>query len=925
MASKDDVKFLAIMRVADKLTVSTYTHAKVKADERSKYTDISKKVVSSPSWVTDVGRNSRHALDFEALKLHFMLDAGEFVYFAVTVRDYPLRVAHVMLNDLQAQFTATYVVAALALKAEHTLGSDCVKMLGSVASKYEDVTQVDKLAKVKAQVEGVKDTMKDSINIALNNTEKMDTLSQKAADLADSASVFKKGATDMRRQMWWKNAKVSLAIALSMIMAILVLLYALGIFDHIGQSAKSTYAHTKKDKEDSPKYVDMLSKVLRAPTWKQQVTPNSRHTLDCDPNKFHFTMDNDEMVYCAITAADYPIRLAFKLITAVQEEVSGKHGTKLAQAKENGLDCGKSLGVIATMYDDRTKVDKVSEVMAQVDAVKSTMQDNIQVVLSNTEKMELVEQKSNDLNEQAKVFRNAGKSLARTMWWKNVKMMIAIGLLVVLVIISENKGDTLQVAPVYYEYGNALLSYAEATASVFGKDTVKTDEGEEEDENDLEVAWEMLEVSRVLLAKHEGEDPRIDTELARVYVRLGDLSMESDLFSQARSDYERAIALHQKHLVPLQTDTTPLADIYCCLAITCIYEYAKQPEIDEDGGDLVDETKEDDAAPPTMTQAELELAGVKYYVQAGLVMVDNIYRQSEKCSSVVQAFVQAHIPPPRVKTPSSKGKAKAKVDRVEDLVLQYNNGEYDQMRKQFLAAVTAGRPDLNPTSDDDMRQLEPEEKQVLDYLEIYTEVKEKVMELLDKWMRTLLLVDVADQLDVTALINVVFTWGVFPVQAEAAAAAQALKYAVQLFHHQSTTPLVALWIVGGVLALRCHPTAAVRANSTLALAQCLLEAPLSSSSSSSGTCHRLDPETWSLVLRFGCQSERGVDVPTLFLLQALTWHMSVHYEVALELLRNVVQVVSVSCDQPWIQSTVQAIIAQYPDVALLQPPPPSSE
>ncbi|RHY33476.1 hypothetical protein DYB32_001633 [Aphanomyces invadans] len=196
-----------------------------------------------------------------------------------------------------------------------------------------------------------------------------------------------------------------------------------------------SYAHTKKDKEDAPKYIDMLSKVLRAPTWKQQVTSNSRHTLDCDPNKFHFTMDNDEIVYCAITAADYPIRLAFKLITAVQEEIGGKQAAKVAQAKENGLDCGKSLGVIATMYDDRTKVDKVSEVMAQVDAVKSTMQDNIQVVLSNTEKMELVEQKSNDLNEQAKVFRNAGKSLARTMWWKNVKMMIAIGLLVVLVII----------------------------------------------------------------------------------------------------------------------------------------------------------------------------------------------------------------------------------------------------------------------------------------------------------------------------------------------------------------------------------------------------------------------------------------------------------------------------------------------------------
>ncbi|RHY33455.1 hypothetical protein DYB32_001634 [Aphanomyces invadans] len=222
------------------MTVTTYTHAKVKAEERTKYTDISKKVVASPSWDADVGHNSRHALDFDALKLHFMLDAGDFVYFAVTIRDYPIRVAHLMLNDLQAEFSASYLASALALKKEHTLGSDCVKMLGSIASKYEDVTQVDKVAKVKAQVEAVKDTMKDSINIALNSTEKLDTLSQKAADLADSASVFKKGATDMRRQMWWKNAKVSLAIALSMILAILVLLYALGIFDHIGQAAKST-------------------------------------------------------------------------------------------------------------------------------------------------------------------------------------------------------------------------------------------------------------------------------------------------------------------------------------------------------------------------------------------------------------------------------------------------------------------------------------------------------------------------------------------------------------------------------------------------------------------------------------------------------------------------------------------------------------
>ena len=72
---------------------------------------------------------------------------------------------------------------------------------------------------------------------------------------------------------------------------------------------------------------------------------------------------------------------------------------------QNGLDKDalKAMAALATQYDDRTKVDKVSEVMNQVDSVKSVMHNNIQVVLSNTEKMEVVEQKTNDLNEQAKV------------------------------------------------------------------------------------------------------------------------------------------------------------------------------------------------------------------------------------------------------------------------------------------------------------------------------------------------------------------------------------------------------------------------------------------------------------------------------------------------------------------------------------------
>ncbi|TMW60243.1 hypothetical protein Poli38472_000285 [Pythium oligandrum] len=201
------------------------------------------------------------------------------------------------------------------------------------------------------------------------------------------------------------------------------------------------YLHTSSkkplDMNELGAYKDMFSKVLRAPTWKSQVTPNGRHSLECDPNKFHFTMDNDELVFAAITTKDYPIRLAFQMIAAVQQDIVPKFGSKALTCRENGLDkdCMKSLSAIATTYDDRTKVDKISDVLNQVDSVKSVMHNNIQVVLSNTEKMEVVEQKTNDLNEQAKVFRNTGRKLRKAMWWKNMRLNLAIGVCIIFVIL----------------------------------------------------------------------------------------------------------------------------------------------------------------------------------------------------------------------------------------------------------------------------------------------------------------------------------------------------------------------------------------------------------------------------------------------------------------------------------------------------------
>ena len=46
-------------------------------------------------------------------------------------------------------------------------------------------------------------------------------------------------------------------------------------------------------------YHAMVTKVLQAPTWSEQVAPKSRHSLDCEDanHKFHFVVDSDFRVY----------------------------------------------------------------------------------------------------------------------------------------------------------------------------------------------------------------------------------------------------------------------------------------------------------------------------------------------------------------------------------------------------------------------------------------------------------------------------------------------------------------------------------------------------------------------------------------------------------------------------------------------------
>lgn len=121
-------------------------------------------------------------------------------------------------------------------------------------------------------------------------------------------------------------------------------------------------------------------------------------------------------------------------------------GDDVSSATENSLTKKANAIMVATCnkYDDLEKVDKTSALSAKVDEVKSSMESNIAEMLKNTEQADSLALKSDQLNEQACVFKKKSSNLKKQMAWKNLKMTILLVIVIILVLIAI-------LVPLYYK------------------------------------------------------------------------------------------------------------------------------------------------------------------------------------------------------------------------------------------------------------------------------------------------------------------------------------------------------------------------------------------------------------------------------------------------------------------------------------------
>ncbi|XP_063612434.1 protein HGV2-like isoform X3 [Penaeus indicus] len=91
----------------------------------------------------------------------------------------------------------------------------------------------------------------------------------------------------------------------------------------------------------------------------------------------------------------------------------------------------------------------------------------------------------------------------------------------------------------------------------------KTEEDEEEVSN-LQLSWEMLELAKVIYQKQQDENPEMAKKVAQVYLKLGEVGLESENYSQGIEDFKQCLQIQEKIL---EEDNRCLAETHYQLGV----------------------------------------------------------------------------------------------------------------------------------------------------------------------------------------------------------------------------------------------------------------------------------------------------------------------------------------------------------------------
>uniref|UniRef100_A0A182PV13 Vesicle-associated membrane protein 7 n=1 Tax=Anopheles epiroticus TaxID=199890 RepID=A0A182PV13_9DIPT len=161
----------------------------------------------------------------------------------------------------------------------------------------------------------------------------------------------------------------------------------------------------------------------------------------------HYICDN-RVIYLCITDDRFDRSRAFLFLQDINERFICMYGLTVATAISYAMNTefARTLAAQMRQFNEGQEQDAISRVNGEIDELKDIMVKNIENITNRGERLELLVNQTENLRNNSVTFRQTSRNLARTMFWRNVRMyflVAAILLFVIYVIVSMACGGLL--------------------------------------------------------------------------------------------------------------------------------------------------------------------------------------------------------------------------------------------------------------------------------------------------------------------------------------------------------------------------------------------------------------------------------------------------------------------------------------------------
>lgn len=155
---------------------------------------------------------------------------------------------------------------------------------------------------------------------------------------------------------------------------------------------------------------------------------DGKMTYVYDDYVFHYVVESG-ICYLCMSDEKNKHRGPYALLTDVKNEFLARYGLEgalKAIAFSFNEEFSEVLKERMKFYNEGGEIDNIDSLKNQIDEVKDGMIQNIETVLERGEKIELLVDKTDRLNQQAFRFESSSRNLRRHMYWRKIKCL-AIG------------------------------------------------------------------------------------------------------------------------------------------------------------------------------------------------------------------------------------------------------------------------------------------------------------------------------------------------------------------------------------------------------------------------------------------------------------------------------------------------------------------